>query len=35
MQISTNVLADDIKAFKTMFNGVTNLGLPLLWDGNI
>ena len=34
MQNNTNVLAIDIKDFKTMFNGGTNLGLPLLWDGN-
>ena len=34
MQNDTNVLVDDIKALKTMCNGVTNLGLPFLWDGN-
>ena len=34
MKNNTNVLVDDIKALKTMFNGVTNLGFPFLWDGN-
>ena len=34
MQNSTNVLVDDTKALKTMFNGVTKLGFPFLWDGN-
>ena len=34
MQNRTNILADDIKSFKTMFNGVKKMGLPLLWEGN-
>ena len=34
MKNNTNVLVDDIKYFKAMFTGVTNLFLPLLWDGN-
>ena len=34
MQNNTNVLFDEIKALKTMFNGVTKLGFPFLWDGN-
>ena len=34
MQNNTNVLVDDIKALKTMFNGVANLGFPFLCDGN-
>ena len=29
-----NLLVDDIKSFKTMFHGVRNLVLPLLWDEN-
>ena len=28
MQNNTNVLVDDIKSLKTMFNGVTKLGFP-------
>ena len=35
MQNITNVLDDDIEDFKTMFNGVTKLGLPFMWDGNV
>ena len=27
-------LVDDITSFKIMFNEVTNLGPPHLWDGN-
>ena len=34
MQNNTIVPVDDIKSLKSMFNGVTNLGLPFLWDGN-
>ena len=30
-----NNIVDDIASFKTLFNGLTKLGLPLLWDGNI
>ena len=34
MQNNTKIMVDDIKELKTMFNGVTNLGFPFLWDGN-
>ena len=34
MQNKTNVMFDDIKSLKTMFNGVTKVGFPFLWDGN-
>ena len=34
LQNSTNNLTDDISSFKSMLNGVTKLGFPLLWDGN-
>ena len=34
MQNNKITLDDDIKAFKTIFYGVTKLGLPFLWDGN-
>ena len=34
MQNRTNVLVDEIKELKTLFNVFTNLGLPFLWDGN-
>ena len=30
-----NNILDGIASFKTLFNGLTKLGLPLLWDGNI
>ena len=34
MQNSTDVLDDDIKYFKTMLNGVTELVLHLVWGEN-
>ena len=35
MQNNTKIMVDDIKELKTMFNGVTKLGFPFLWDGNL
>ena len=34
MQNNTNVMVDDIKELKTMFNGVINIVFPFLCDGN-
>ena len=34
MQDITNIMVDDIKPLKNIFNGVTKLGFPFLCDGN-